>query len=87
MNTWINLQKYLKEFNIKEDDINTSFYFQILKPTHSTEQNNEQYPYQYSVDNFQLPYLTPQKHQGYAMFWGCTSLVGWFAIIKAFRMK
>jgi len=34
-----------------------------------------------------LPYLTPDKHKGYAMFWSSTTLVGLGALYKVLRMK
>lgn len=49
--------------------------------------NNSYYPYKYSIDNFQLPYLTPDKHRAYALFWGMTSMVGFGAIAKVLKMR
>lgn len=57
----------------------------MLRPLDSVD--HDSFPYQYSVDNFELPYLTPDKHLSYATFWGATTLVGLLTILKVWRFK
>lgn len=42
MNTWINLERYIEEMNIKPDSINTNYYFQILKPMDVNEDKTQE---------------------------------------------
>ncbi len=37
MHTWINLDRYLQEFGITPNPINTNFYFEILKPLNESQ--------------------------------------------------
>lgn len=75
----------LPKFNIKPTTLSSNYYLEILKPLEDIEGNT--FPYQYSIDNFELPYLTPDKHLSYATFWGCTTLVGLFGIFKALKLR
>lgn len=85
--TFIDVDRVREDLKIPKDvSLITDYYLEILQDEHGQDEAYH-YPYQYRVDNFQLPYLTPDKHRAYAMFWGLTSLVGLTAIRKVIRMK
>ena len=87
MSTYINPQQFLVKLNpnIPQSYLSSNFYLELLKPMNSEE--GETYPYKYSVDNFELPYLTPDKHLSYALFWGSSSLIGLYSIIKVLKKR
>lgn len=85
MNTYINLDEILPRLHITPNELNQKYYFEILRPL--TETDHESFPYQYTVDNFELPYLTPDKHLSYATFWGCCSILGLSTIFRVLRFK
>ena len=41
------------------------------------------YPYCYYNTGYPRPYLTPQRHWDYSLFWGCTAGVGFSSILFA----
>lgn len=85
INTYIDIDKAISYLKLEGKKVCRDYYFETLKDIDQSEDNY--YPYQYSVDNFQLPYLTPDKHRAYAMFWGLTSIVGLGAMAKVLKMK
>ncbi len=51
------------------------------------QQGTDVYPVRPTKKDFELPYLTPEKHKGYAMFWGGATLVGLMAMGIAIGMQ
>lgn len=49
----------------------------------SDDSFSELYPVVTRPDNFEQPYLTPQKHLEYSTFWGITAAMGYSSLIWA----
>jgi hypothetical protein len=75
----------MQKLGMTPSTFNSQYYIELLRPLDSVDQAN--FPYQYSVDNFELPYLTPDKHLSYASFWACTSVIGMATILRVLRFK
>ena len=55
----------------------------ILVEQTQSEGEGELYPLRPTVQTFERPYLTPDKHRDYAIFWGTCTGIGFFSIASA----
>ena len=44
------------------------------------------YPVPMYIEGFEMPYLTPDKHQAYYIFWGGCTTLGILSLLKLVRL-
>ena len=65
------MRRFFRVFNSSANDA----YIERIVPSFTSEEE-ELYPVPASASSFDKPYLTPDRHRGYASFWLFSGIVG-----------
>lgn len=83
MSTFIDIKEFSHYFEIPE---NTFYIDRVGKEDESGGIGDDLYPTPVFGSSLEKPYLTPDKHQGYYLFWGSCTTLGIMTLLKLIKM-
>jgi hypothetical protein len=81
--TYINLEEVSSFYGIPES---TLYLERVGKEDESGGIGDDLYPTPVFGSSLEKPYLTPDKHQGYYLFWGSCTCLGILTILRIIKM-
>jgi len=76
------MSRFFRFFNLNGA---SAAYIERIVPSYEGEEEEQLYPVPATIDNFDKPVLTPQRHLDYSLFCGTTSVLSLLSILALAR--